>query len=127
MSKIENGGLDQLTLDPSNSSNLDQLVLKGLMLFNDIKTIILTQFLPLTDVRNTLISSSRLTTTKTMKTVIIVSAVGVLICRICVVLFFFDYLLAPVNDGGNGIGPVCLCVCVFVCPVLTQYMTSHPA
>ena len=32
------------TLDPSNSSNLDQLVLKGLMLFNDSKTIILTQF-----------------------------------------------------------------------------------
>ena len=30
MSKIENGGLDRMALDPSNSSNFDQLVLKGL-------------------------------------------------------------------------------------------------
>ena len=31
MSKIKNGGLDQLVLDPSNGGNLEQLALKGLM------------------------------------------------------------------------------------------------
>ena len=30
MSKIKNGGLDSMALDPSNSSSLEQLALKGL-------------------------------------------------------------------------------------------------
>jgi len=32
MSKIKNGGLDQYGLNPSNSSNLEYLALKGLMI-----------------------------------------------------------------------------------------------
>ena len=32
MSKIKNDGLDHMALDPSNSSNLEQLAVKGLIL-----------------------------------------------------------------------------------------------
>ena len=35
MSKIKNGGLDHMVLNPSNSSNLEQLVLKGLITISD--------------------------------------------------------------------------------------------